>query len=216
MNTNQDLINKYTFESYSSKEEIGYRLPNDIALNSFWSEITAFRKQKALVLPFVDQHTDNFWYLLTPALQKKIYEIDSHGKDSFYRLVKKEIEHELMNDSLLEEALYSSVIEGAFSTFKRLKELVNEQQAPQNINDQMVLNNYRAMQFIFEQKHADLSPDFILQLHKIVTEKTLGEDEAFAGQWRNDGVYIKDKRGQVIYTPPPAEQIQPAMEALVN
>jgi len=217
MNTNaKELIEKFSAENYLSKDEISYRLPNNLALDVFWQEVGKFRKQKSEILPFNDQAAQNFWYFLTPVLQKEIYEIDSSGKDSLYRVVKKEIENELVKDSLIEEALYSSVIEGAFSTMKRLRELVEKERTPVDINDQMVLNNYHAMQFILQEKHKEISVDFILQLHKIVTEKTLFEDEAYAGRFRDDMVYVKDKRRDiVIYTPPSAEQIEPAMKQLV-
>jgi len=216
MNTNE-FIDKFTNQGYLSKEEIGYRLPNGLALEEFWQEITKFRKQKSETLPFEDQNNQNFWFLLTPVLQKQIYEIDSSGKDSLYRVVKKEIENEIIKDSLIEEALYSSVIEGAFSTMKRLRELVEKQRKPADINDQMVLNNYQAMQFILLEKHKELSVDFVLQLHKIVTKETLFEDEAYAGRFRDDSVYIKDKRRDVvIYTPPPADQVEPAIKKLIE
>ena len=216
MNTNFDnLINSFTFENYYSKEDVGYRLPNDLSLETFWQSLSQSRKQKSQVFSFTDQNKDLFWYLLTPALQKKIYKIDSQGKDSLYRMVKKEIEVELLKDSLLEEALYSSVIEGAFSTYKRLKELVDDKAPPADINDQMVLNNYEAMQFILKEKHRDLTLDFVLELHKIVTQKTLGPDEAYAGRFRDDWVYIKDKRDRVIYTPPPADQVVASIEQLI-
>jgi len=218
MNTNaKELIEKFSTENYLSKEEISYRLPNNLALGEFWQEVVKFRKQKSEILPFNDQTGQNFRYLLTPVLQKEIYEIDSSGKDSLYRVVKKEIENELIKDSLIEEALYSSVIEGAFSTMKRLRELVEKERKPVDINDQMVLNNYHAMQFILQEKHKELSVDFILKLHKIVTEKTLFEDEAYAGRFRDDMVYVKDKRrDKVIYTPPSAGQVFLAMKQLIE
>ncbi len=218
MDTNaKELIGQFSTENYFSKEDISYRLPNNLALEEFWQEVVKFRKQKSEILPFNDQSGQNFWYLLTPVLQKEIYQIDSSGKDSLYRVVKKEIENELIKDSLMEEALYSSVIEGAFSTMKRLRELVEKERKPVDINDQMVLNNYNAMQFILQEKHNELSMDFMLKLHKIVTEKTLFEDEAYAGRFRDDAVYVKDKRRDVvIYTPPSAGQVEPAMKRLIE
>ena len=216
MDTNE-FIYKFTNQDYLSREEIGLRLPDNLALEEFWQEVTKFRKQKSETLPFTDQNNQDFWFLLTPALQKRIYEIDSSGKDSLYRVVKKEIENELIKDSLIEEALYSSVIEGAFSTMKRLRELVDNDRKPADINDQMVLNNYQAMQFILQEKHKELSLDFVLQLHKIVTKETLFEDEAYAGRFRDDMVYVKDKRRDIIiYTPPPAEQVEPAIKKLIE
>jgi len=218
MATNKnDFIKQFTYDRYLGKKDIGFRIPNDLSLNETWQDILNFRKQRSLSFSFEDQSQHAFWYLLTPALQKKIYEIDSNGKDSLYSMVKKDIEHELVRDSLIEESLYSSVIEGAFSTIKRLRELVEEKKKPRDINDQMVLNNHKAMQFIFEAKHEKLSIPFILKLHKLVTDKTLDvEDQEFTGRFRNGPVYIKDKRDRVIYTPPPAKTVPGSMEKLVD
>ena len=217
MNAKDSLLDEFTFINYLSREEIKYHLPNEITLDNFWKEIAAFRKQRCDRFPFCDQQNNQFWYFLIPSLQKKLHEIDSLGKDSLYQLVKQEIESELIKDSLIEEALYSSVIEGAFSTIKRLKELVNKEDKPRDINDQMVLNNYNAMQYILEEKHKDISQELILKLHKIVTDKTLDEDDKdYTGRFRDDWVYIRDHRDRIIYTPPAADKVIPAIENLIS
>jgi len=213
----EEELKSFTFTRYLNKEEIGYRLSNKISLNDFWMETVALRKNKADLLPFKDQKGNPFWFFNLPALQKIIHEIDSTGKDSLYKAVSKDIANELVRNSLIEEAFYSSVIEGAFSTIQRMRELVAGRDVPQDHSEQMVLNNYKAMQFIFEQKHKDLSIDLILQLHQIITDKTLGKgQEEFAGKFRNDQVYIQDPSGKVIYTPPLAQQVPEAMQELVQ
>ena len=213
----EEQLKLFTLTRYLNKEDIAYRLPNSISLNDFWVETVRFRKNKADVLPFKDQKGNPFWFFNLPALQKTIHEIDSNGKDSLYKAVSKDIENELVKDSLIEEAFYSSVIEGAFSTIKRMRELVDGQDTPKDHSEQMVFNNYKAMQFIFEQKHNDLSINLILRLHQIITDKTLEKgQEEFAGKFRNDQVYIQDSSGRIIYTPPSAQQIPEAMEGLVQ
>ncbi|OGX40547.1 MAG: hypothetical protein A3G91_00435 [Omnitrophica WOR_2 bacterium RIFCSPLOWO2_12_FULL_50_9] len=217
MNTIKELLDQFTTERYLAKEEIGYRIPNNFSLEEVWREVRDHRKQRAEYMPFEDQDKHRFWYVLLAQLQKKLHEIDSLGRDSIYSLVKQEIEMEMIKDSLMEEAVFSSAIEGAFSTVKRLREMVDQKQPPKDINDQMVLNNYRAMQFILQEKHRNLTIGFILELQKIVTQDTLDQDDAaYSGQFRNDWVYIKDKRDHIIYTPPPADQVLPAMEKMVN
>jgi Fic family protein len=216
MITNNNILQKFTFENYLTKEEIGYRIPNTISLEEAWQSINAQRKQRSETMPFEDQESHPFWYCLTPQLQRELHEIDSLGRDSIYSLVKQEIEMEMIKDSLMEEAVFSSAIEGAFSTVKRLKEMVDKKEPPRDINDQMVLNNYRAMQFILQEKHRDLSIDFILELQKIVTRDTLDKDDAaYSGRFRDDWVYVKDKRDHIIYTPPSADKVLPAMEKMV-
>jgi len=210
-------LKSFTFTRYLNKEDIGYRLSNKISLNDFWMETVRLRKNKADFLPFKDQKGNPFWFFNLPALQKIIHEIDSNGKDSLYKAVSKDMESELVKNSLVDEAFYSSVIEGAFSTIKRMRELVAGRDTPQDHSEQMIFNNYKAMQFIFEQKHQDISIDLILQLHQIITDKTLDKgQEEFAGKFRDDQVYIQDPSGHVIYTPPTAQQIPEAMEQLVQ
>ncbi len=217
MNTNDSLMNELAFERYLTREEIGYRIPNTLSLEEVWKRVHDLRLRRSETLPFDDQENHPFWYVLTSVLQQKLHEIDSLGRDSIYSLVKEEIEFEMIKESLMEEAVFSSAIEGAFSTVKRLKEMVDQKKPPRDINDQMVLNNYWAMQFILAEKHRDLNVDFILELQKIVTEDTFDEDDArYSGRFRDDWVYVKDKRDRVIYTPPPADRVVPAMEKLVG
>jgi len=216
MNTEKELINSFTNERYLTREEAGFRIPNDLSLEQFWAALQNFRQQSAVTMPFQDQTGQPFWYVLTPLLQRNLHQIDSQGRDSIYKLVRQEIEWEMIKDSLMEEAVFSSAIEGAFSTVKRLKEMVDKKKPPKDINDQMVLNNYEAMQFILKEKHRQMDIDLILQLQKIVTKDTLdADDAAYSGQFRDDWVYVKDKRDRVIYTPPPAEKVVPAMEQLI-
>ncbi len=203
------------FENYLNKLEIGYRLPPEIKLEGFWQQLLLLRKAKAEVLPLKDQENRAFWYALPRSLQKKLHEIDSYGRDSLYTMVKKSIEGELLKESLIEEAFYSSVIEGAFSTLKKAKELVNEKRPPADKSEQMILNNYYAMRYILENKDKAISQELILELHKIVTDKTM-DDQRFAGRYRDDWVYITDSQGKPIYKPPPAEQVQSLMRELIE
>ncbi len=213
----EDLFKAYTLTQYFNKEDISYRVKSDVSLNDVWAQTVKERKAKAEFLPFFDQKGNQFWYFYLPALQRIIHEIDSNGKDSLYKAVSKEIENELVKNSLIEEAFYSSVIEGAFSTIKRMRELVAGKDSPKDNSEQMIVNNYKAMQFIFQEKHKDLSVDLILELHRIITDKTLEKgQESFAGKFRDDQVYIQDSNGRIIYTPPQADKVPESMMKLVE
>lgn len=210
----ENLLNKFT-ENYLNKLEVGYRLPPEVKLEEFWESLINFRKQKAELTPLTDQNGDNFWYAVPHSLQKLLHEIDSYGRDSLYSMVKKEIESEIIKESLIEEAFYSSVIEGAFSTLKKAKELAAEKEKPKDNSEQMILNNYYAMRYILENKDKKFSNELILELHKIVTDNTL-EEKDHAGKYRDDMVYITDAQGKTIYTPPAAEKIPEEMQKLID
>lgn len=210
----KDLIKRYT-ENYLNKLEIGYRLPPETKLEEFWEKLLAHRKQSARITSLKDQKENNFWHVMSDLLYKRLHEIDSYGRDTLYSMVKKEIENELIKESLIEEAFFSSVIEGAFSTLKRARELVAKKESPKNNSEQMILNNFYAMRFILENQQREFSNELILELHKITTDKTL-EDQHYAGRYRDDWVYIVDAQGKTIYTPPPAEKIPQAVRQLIE
>ena len=148
---NEDLLRKFTKE-YLNKLEVGYKLSRDIKLEDFWEDLLSYRKKNSEILPFKDQQNNNFWYVTTNLLQKKLHEIDSYGRDTLYAMVKKDIEEALIKESIIEEGFYSSVIEGAFSTLKKAKELADKKASPKNNSEQMILNNFYAMRFILENK----------------------------------------------------------------
>lgn len=202
-------------DRYLNKIEIGFRLPGEFSLPEVWQEIQKERRSKAEPLTLMDEKGRNFWYVNTKPLQAKLHQIDSRGKDSLYSYIKPEIESELVFDSILEEAWASNIIEGAFTTHKRAKELVRRNLTPKDKYELMMKNNHQAMTFIIENLESDFSIDFILNLHHIITQDTL-EDPEYAGKFRDDDVFIRDKTNTVIFKPMTAEKIEESFKNLVT
>jgi Fic family protein len=202
-------------DRYLNKIEIGYRLPGEISLEATWEHILADRKGRGETLTLLDEQGRNFWYVNTKPLQAKLHHIDSRGKDTLYRNIKREIEHELILDSIIEEAWASNIIEGAFTTHKRAQELVRRDLTPKDKNDLMMKNNHLAMTYILENREVAFSIDLILQLHRIITQETL-DDPDYCGNFRNDDVYIWDKTGTIIFKPMKAEKILPRLNNFIE
>lgn len=214
MNKTDELVKHY-FLNYYTKEEVGYRLPPEIKLDECWPSIVAFRKQKSEALPFTDQQGEPFWFVLTPELLQTLHLIDSQGKDSLYSVVRAEIQRELMEEALVEEALFSSAIEGAFSTLARARALIVEGKRPRDHSEQMIANNARVMRYALEQSHTPCSTELIHTFQRMVTDKTLDDPEAI-GRFRNEVVYIYQSNGRLIYTAPPVDTVEPSIAALVD
>lgn len=81
----------------------------------------------------------------------------------------------------------------------------------------MILNNYTAMNFVREVKNEKLTPELVLNLHKIVTDQTLENPDAAGRLQTSDdervGVYDARSRRR-LHTPPPASQLRNRLEAL--
>jgi len=56
----------------------------------------------------------------------------------------------LLINALIEEAISSSQLEGAATTRKVAKEMLRQKREPKNRSERMIVNNYRAMQYINE------------------------------------------------------------------
>ena len=120
-------------------------------------------------------------------------------------------------NSLIEEAIHSSQLEGAATTRKAAKEMIRTERAPRNKSEQMIYNNYEAMQYISTHKDDDLTPAMIFELHRIVTYKTL-EDETKAGKLRSDSddIVVKDFEGNTLHTPPKESELKQRLDKLCD
>jgi Fic family protein len=116
----------------------------------------------------------------------------------------------------MEEAIASSILEGAATTRKAAKEMLRKGRKPKNSSEQMVVNNYEAMNYILEHKDDPLTPALILEIHRLVTKGTIDRDSV--GQFRinNDIVVANPATGVVFHTPPEYQEIEHYIAELCN
>lgn len=117
--------------------------------------------------------------------------------------------------SVMEESIASSQIEGASTTLSLAKKMLRENRAPRNRSERMIFNNYNAMNFIRRRKDEPLTPDLILEAHRIITKGTL-EDEGYEGRLRdNDDIVVQDAlTGDVYHTPMSFEDISASIQSV--
>ncbi|MFN3842375.1 MAG: Fic family protein [Rehaibacterium terrae] len=120
--------------------------------------------------------------------------------------------------SLMEEAIHSSLFEGAASTREVAKDMLRSARPPINRDERMILNNYRAMERIRELRQEPLSLELLLELHRILTDGTLDKPEC-AGRFQRPGEarirVIDDRTNRVLHEPPPAEQLPERLDRLI-
>ncbi len=117
--------------------------------------------------------------------------------------------------SIMEEAISSSQMEGANTTRKKAKEMIQKEQKPMTKSEQMIMNNFATMHHITKCKHEDLTPEKLLKVHKLIASKTLDNHEE-EGQFRtNDDVFVQDvMKGENIHQPPPHEELDQLIKDL--
>jgi Fic family protein len=70
----------------------------------------------------------------------------------------------------MEEAITSSHLEGATTTREVAKEMLRSGRPAKNRDELMILNNYRAMNFMRENRGNALTPEMVLRLHQLRTQ----------------------------------------------
>ena len=190
----------YSQQRYLSPEEMRYRLKQQGNLPTDWSElskkIVQYRKIGSILL-FIPCIHKKFWYFPSDSLTRKLVEIERVGME-LYRQIHS---HSLFNEefllaSAMEEAITSAIYEGAHSTRAQAQQLIASGNKPKNKDEWMLVNNFRAMQWVQSNRIAGISKELILDLHRMVTENTMESDDAhFSGKFRNSRVFVGQHEG---------------------
>lgn len=120
--------------------------------------------------------------------------------------------------SLIEEAMTSSQLEGASTTREVAKELLRSGRAPRDRSEQMIYNNYLAMQELRQWRDRPLTPEGVFEMHRLLTHDTL-DDATGAGRFRrvDERIHVEDSRdGSVLHEPPDAAQLPERLQAICD
>jgi Fic family protein len=114
----------------------------------------------------------------------------------------------------MEEAIASSQLEGAATTRKLAKQMLESNRKPRNSGEQMIVNNYSAMQWIVQNKKTPIAEESILHLHRLISNDTLAnKDEEGAFRTTDDVRIVDVQTGEVLHTPPQPESVPQLMQA---
>lgn len=194
--------------------------PNGLNHREWWFGIKSARQSLYQTLPHKAKSGSSFVYAETNSMRSLLHKIDLHGGGELKSTA--QVENPATRDSylinsLIEEAITSSQLEGAATTRKVAKDMLREKRPPRDRSERMIVNNYRAMEFINEIGNEDLTPEIILRLQEILTENTLGNENA-VGKWRgNDDVFVGDERdATILHIPPTYKEIPNRIEKICN
>lgn len=197
---------------YLSWDEVKHRIPDPQKRRSVWFYLKMLRTMQYEYVPY---QSLSLRYSFTPEILRALHLFDQHlsGIIQIHNKTLR-LEKTYIINSLMEEAIASSILEGAATTHRVAKEMLRKGTEPKNRGERMVLNNYRAMQYIFDQKDASLTPEFILNIHRFVTEETM--DDTAVGRFREDnGVAVADAAtGTIHHIPPDHTRIQKMIEEM--
>jgi Fic family protein len=206
-------------DRYLHWDELRHRPPpQGLSHEQWWLAEKLSRRSASTPLPLLSSDGSPFWFCQPPSLLKGLHEIDMKAGASVMApeaVTTASTRDRYLLSSLMEEAITSSQMEGAATTRDVAKAMIRNRRAPRDRSEQMILNNYRTMQRIRELREKPLTPQLVLDLHRLVSQDTL-DDPADAGRLRPAGkeVVVDDAYGTVFHVPPPAEELSSRLEEL--
>ena len=199
---------------YYTWDELRYRVEPEKA-EQLWFCLKVARSLSSQRLPFPPV---DIQYVLTGEISQELHLCDQElskvlnvGRSTLDSMP------EYIAEALSDEAIYSSKLEGAVTTELVAREMLRKNLPPKTKDEQMIVNNHHAMQFIRGKQDVLLTPEFLCEIHRIVTEGTL-KDECESGRFRtSDDVVVRDRFTQeVLYYPPKAADVAGMVEAVCD
>ena len=194
--------------------------PEGLDHRLWWACLKLARSQPRKVIPLLDADGINFSFGIPDMVLEMLHKIDGKATGRVAisdQVTNPDTRNRYIISSLIEESIRSSQLEGASTSRKVASDMLRSGRKPKDQNEKMILNNYLAMSHVREIKDGDLTPELILDLHRIVTDGTLENPDA-AGRLQTreeQRVRVFDNRtGHVLHTPPPAYQLPDRLEAL--
>ena len=194
--------------------------PEGLTLDEWWVSTAASRANNARMLPFTGTDGEPFRFTNIDRIQEMVHQIDQQASGHLQTdepVAAVGSSGQYLVSSLVEEAIASSLLEGAATTRRVAKELLRTGRQPRDRSERMVLNNFLAMESAEELARSGepLTSDHVLELHRIVTDGTL-DNESEAGRLRrpDERIEIVWSDGQVLHRPPPADELPSRLEQL--
>jgi Fic family protein len=183
-----------------------------------WFAVKLARRALYRTLPLKDVRGRPFQYALPNPLLEMLHRIDRSAGGNIQgseQVTSPATRDTYLFTSIVEEAITSSQLEGASTTRKVAKAMIQEGRPPINRSERMILNNYQGMLYIRQFIDRPLTPDIVMELQRKLTEGALDDPDAAGRFRRNDeDIVIEDETGTRLHTPPSAAELPDRLKAM--
>lgn len=220
-----DFIKKYSDKEYLYWDKIRYKepAPKDISKEVIWKTTKIFRESRFKSTPIKDKYGKFFSWIKLDYFDEFFHELDLYTKGEFLldpgeTDLTKQKKQKLIIHGIMEEAIASSQLEGAATSRKAAKKILQEGLKPKNKSEQMIVNNYLAIKSLEENYlNVKMSLDLIIELHELITKNTLDSaDEIPRMRKINEPIFITDgSRGNIYFEAPKIKFVKKEIARLI-
>ena len=208
-------------QKYHHWDDVKYRTPpTGLTREQWWWSLKFQRLTTRRYIPLLDKKGQAFSFGTPDLVIELLHQIDRNGGTLIQ--IPEPVTNPAEKDryvvrSLMEEAITSSQLEGAATTREVAKKMLAEGRAPRDRSERMIVNNYITMWRITELKAESLTPEMVLNVHRLVSENALDVVDG-AGRLRrsDERIDVADTDGQVLHDPPAAEELPARLQAMCD
>lgn len=217
----QETIRKANHD-YLYWDKFKYLAPKGISPDSAWAALKLSRTLNAKDLPVINRETHvPFTYWQPDAVLEYIYEISGDASAAVVTenpAMQWSEKRLFLLNSIMDEAIASSQIEGAVTTTEQAKEMLTRGHRPKDRSQQMIYNNYTTISRIKDLIDVPVSPELLKELQASMTSDTL-DNKDHMGRFRvasDKPVYVMNFRGDTLHVPLPPDQIEEEIQKLCD
>jgi len=194
--------------------------PEGFTHDEWWFSHCMARRSARVIIPEFTESGRPFWYCRLDAIDRATHDLDRRDatREMLRAMSEDGVRQSYRVDQLIEEAINSSLIEGAkLTTRAQAKQIILDGTSPKSHGEKMVVNNYSAMVRLLELNEQELTLDDLMEIHAILGDGSL-DAENCAGRLRtaDENVRIEDASGDVWFQPPPANELPQRLSALIK
>ncbi|MEN6343125.1 MAG: Fic family protein [Methanospirillum sp.] len=215
----RELVRRYNEQQYLHWDDLRRRHPLPASPEAVWMLLRFLREGKSRILR-LDNET--FRFVVIEKFLKELHVIDKSSPATVdlwgSRSLSESARHQYLANSLMEEAIASSRLEGAATTRDLAKRFLREGKRPKTHAERMILNNYLTITHLKSIRNEPLTSALIIQIHQEITQRTLDTVE---DEWRyrtSNDILVKDKvdATRVYHYPPDFEKVPGMIEDLCD
>ena len=201
-------------EEYLYWDKVKYRIPTGVDSATFWQAVKFSREIGERTLRF-GKYVFRFTITEKMSSLLHLFDLNMGGMMGTSGLIPEKDKKMYLVNSIMEEAIASSQMEGASTTRREAKDMLRRQQKPANKSQQMILNNYMTVQYLSEHKDNVFSMENLLAVHRLIASSTL-DDSADEGRLRQDDKIVVQNAitGEIVHNPPTHDEVEQMLEDL--
>ncbi|MGP5070899.1 Fic family protein [Arthrobacter rhombi] len=220
-NLNKILLAQVEDDPYLHWDSLRYKNPPEgLSLEDWWLALKLRRTRQGRTVELFQKDGRRFWFSMTDRLLRMSEDIARRAGANLAskdQILRGQTRENYIVRSLVEEAVTSSQLEGASTSRRDAVELLESGRDPRDKSEIMIVNNYLAMQIIKDAPSEPLTPAFVLEMHRVLTDGTL-DDPGEAGRLETPGherVAVWDNE-VCVHRPPRAEELPGRLQQLCD